>query len=247
MQQGSAIQSRSLLHLYRPGLNPAHRRRIINSMEKITILLAEDHVLVRESLRQYLEKEPDLEVIGEAGDGEQLVSLAKTLKPDIIIADVAMPNLNGIEATKIIKAMKLPIPILILTAYDLDQYIFSLLEAGADGYLLKDISGKELVDGVRRVAKGDSVLHPLVLRKVMERFRSGKNQDLASLEPFTDRELETLELVARGKSNKEIAEKLGISVRTVEAYLGNIFSKLEVNSRTEAVVLALKKGWISLD
>ena len=217
-------------------------------MSKIRILLADDHVLVRESLRQYLEKEDNFEVIGEAGDGEEMVALAERLKPDIVVADVAMPKLNGIEATRQIKAMNPAMPILILTAYDLDQYIFSLLEAGADGYLLKDISGKELIDAIKRISNGDSVLHPVVMRKVMERFRANGNvQETGSDEKFTEREIETLELVARGIGNKEIADELNVSVRTVEAHLGHVFAKLGVSSRTEAVVSALKKGWINLD
>ncbi len=211
-------------------------------------MLAEDHVLVRESLRQYLEKDPNLEVVGEAGDGEQMVALADELRPDLIIADIAMPKLNGIEAMKQIKAMNLAIPVLILTAYDLDQYIFPLLEAGAAGYLLKDISGQELVDSVYRVNRGDSVLHPTIMRKVMQRFRNtGDGQENPSLELLTDREVEVLTLAARGKSNKEIAEELNVSVRTVEAHLGHIFNKLDVGSRTEAVILALRKGWVGLE
>ncbi len=218
------------------------------AMDKIRILLAEDHVLVRESLRQYLEKESDLEVVGEAGDGEQMVALAKELMPDIVVADVAMPKLNGIEATKQIKAMDIHVPILILTAYDMDQYVFSLLEAGASGYLLKDISGQELIEGIHRVSRGDSVLHPAILRKVMERFRTGgKSQETRVNESLTDREIETLELAARGKSNKEIADSLDVSVHTVEAHLGRIFNKLGVSSRTEAVIIALKKGWVGLE
>ncbi|MHB8841165.1 MAG: response regulator [Candidatus Aquicultor sp.] len=217
-------------------------------MNKIKILLAEDHVLVRQSLREYLEKEDDLEVIGEAGDGEQLITLAQELKPDIIITDVAMPKLNGIKATKKIKAMNIKVPILVLSAYDVDQYIFSLIEAGAAGYLLKDIDGEELKDSIRRVSSGDSVLAPAIARKVMERLRTnGNNQDPRSFELLTDREIETLELASQGKSNKEIADQLHVTVHTVEAHLGHVFNKLGVSSRTEAVVLALKKGWIGLD
>lgn len=217
-------------------------------MNKVRILLAEDHAFVRESLRQYLEKEEDLEVVGEAGDGEQLVALAKILNPDIIVADVAMPKMDGIEATKQIKALNISVPILILTAYDIDQYIFPLLEAGAAGYLLKDISGQELIDSIHRVSRGDSVLHPIVMRKVLERFQAkSKHQPGRNDELLTDREIETLELASHGKSNKEIADELNVSVRTVEAHLGRIFSKLGVGSRTEAVIYALKKGWIGLE
>lgn len=221
---------------------------ILEKTKTIRVLLAEDHALVRESLREYLEKDPGLKVIGEACDGEQMVALTGELKPDIVVADVSMPKLNGIEATRKIKELDSSIPILILTAYDADQYIFSLLEAGAAGYLLKDISGKELIDSIRRVSKGESVLHPQIVGKVMERFRNtGKNQDAQNYGLFTDREIETLELAARGKTNKEIADKLSVSIRTVEAHLGHIFEKLNVSSRTEAVILALKKGWICLD
>lgn len=217
-------------------------------MGTIKILLAEDHVLVRESIRRFLEQEPDLEVIGEAGDGDQLVSLAKKLKPDIIIADVAMPKVNGIEAVKKIKEQNITTPVLVLTAYDYDQYIFALLEAGAAGYLLKDISGQELIDGIHAIYKGDSVLHPTVARKLMQRFRNtSRNPEIRPFESLTDREIEVLRLAAQGKNNKEIAEELFLSVRTVEAHLGHIFDKLSVSSRTEAVIIALKKGWVGLE
>jgi len=217
-------------------------------MRKIKVLLAEDHVLVRESIRRFLEKEPDLEIVGEAGDGEQMVSLAKKLKPNIVVADVAMPKLNGIEATKQIKELNLPVSILILTAYDYDQYIFALLEAGAAGYLLKDISGQELIDSIHAIDRGDSVLHPTVARKLMQRFRNTtKNHELRPFESLTDREIEVLRLAAQGKTNREIANELILSVRTIEAHLGHIFDKLNVSSRTEAVILALKKGWVGLE
>jgi len=217
-------------------------------MKKIRILLVEDHAFVRESLKQYLEKEEDLEVIGEAADGEQMVALAKELRPDIIVADVAMPKLSGIEATKQIRALNISVPILILTAYDIDQYIVSLLDSGAAGYLLKDISGKELIDSIRRVTRGESVLHPVIMRKVIDRFVSkSKAQTYEPCQVLTEREIEILGLAAQGKSNKEIADKLYVSVRTVEAHLGHIFDKLGVNSRTEAVIVAFKKGWVGLD
>lgn len=217
-------------------------------MDKVRVLLAEDHVVVRESIRQFLEREPDFEVVAEAGDGEQTVYLADKLKPDVIVLDVAMPKLNGIEATKQIKALHPSIAILILSAYDYDQYIFALLEAGAAGYLLKDVSGQELINAIRAVYKGDAVLHPTVARKVMQKFRSGnKEAESVDLAKLTDRENRVLKLAAMGKSNKEIAGELAVSVRTVEAHLGNIFNKLGVGSRTEAIIFALKKGWIDLD
>lgn len=217
-------------------------------MERIKILLVEDHVLLRESLRQYLEKDPTLEVVGEAGDGEQMVAITAELQPDMIIADISMPKLNGIEAIKQVKSVNPSIPVLILTAYSLDQYVFPLLEAGAAGYLLKDISGEELIESIHRVNKGDAVLHPTVMRKVLKRFRgSDKKQQSSSFDALTDREVEVLAQAVRGKTNKEIANGLAVSVRTVEAHLGHIFNKLGVSSRTEAVFLAFKEGWVGLE
>ena len=218
-------------------------------MSKIRILLAEDHVVVRESIRQLLDRERDLEVIGEASDGEQAVQLTDQLKPDVIVMDIAMPNVSGIEATKRIKASSPTTAVLALTAYDYDQYVFALLEAGAAGYLLKDVSGQELIGAIRAVHHGDSVLHPAVARKVLARFRRaaikpGEEQTLGLL---TEREVEVLKRAARGMSNKDIAEELLLSVRTIEAHLGSIFNKLGVGSRTEAVVYGLKKGWFTLE
>ncbi|NCO65406.1 MAG: DNA-binding response regulator [Candidatus Aquicultor secundus] len=217
-------------------------------MTKIRVLLADDHALVRESIRQFLDKETDIEVVGEAGDGEQMVALAGELRPDVIVADVAMPKINGIEATKQVKALDPSIAILILTAYDFDQYVFALLEAGAAGYLLKDICSQELINGIYAIYRGDSVLHPAIARKVTQRFRNThKSHELRSFELLTDRELGVLKLAAQGKTNKEIADELSLSVRTIESHVGHIFNKLGVGSRTEAVILALKKGWVGLE
>ncbi|HEX78138.1 MAG TPA: response regulator transcription factor [Dehalococcoidia bacterium] len=218
-------------------------------MDKIRILLAEDHVVVRESIRQLLGREHDLEVVGEASEGEEAVRLTTQLKPDVVVMDIAMPKLNGIEATKRIKTLCPATAVLALTAYDYDQYVFALLEAGAAGYLLKDVSGQELVEAVRPVHRGDSVLHPTVARKVVEQFRKPaiKPGDDATLSLLTEREVEVLKRAARGMSNKDIAGELFLSVRTIEACLGSIFNKLGVGSRTEAVVHGLKKGWFTLE
>ena len=218
-------------------------------MNKIKILLAEDHVVVREGTRQLLENEEDLEVVGEAGNGEEAVRMAAQLQPDLVIMDIAMPRLNGIEATKQIKTLHPSIVVLILTAYDNDQYIFALLEAGAAGYLLKDVSGRELVNAVRAVCAGESILHPAVARKVINYFRSrdARLEAKQSLEPLTQREMDVLKLASMGMNNKDIAQELHISVRTAQSHLGNIFNKLGVGSRTEAMVCALKKGWFTLE
>ena len=218
-------------------------------MGKIRILIADDHAVVREGTRQILEQEQDLEVVGEAGDGEETVALATNLRPDVAIVDIAMPKLDGIEATRQIKSLCPAISVLILTAYDDEQFIFSLLEAGAAGYLLKSVRGRELVDAVRAVNAGESVLHPLIARKVLNRFvpASGKAAREEHLEELSAREMEVLSLAARGLSNQDIATELCLSIRTVQGHLGHIFNKLQVGSRTEAVVHALKKGWVTLD
>jgi DNA-binding NarL/FixJ family response regulator len=218
------------------------------TMTTISILLAEDHTVVRESIRQTIEREADFKVVGEASDGEQAVLLAEELKPDIILMDISMPKLNGIEATKEIKKATPQARILILTAYDYDQYLFPLLEAGAAGYLLKDVNSHDLITAIRSVYKGDVVLHPTVARKVMLRLQRVKaeNPETAGSNMLTEREATILNRAARGMTNNAIAEELNISVRTVEGSLGSIFNKLGVGSRTEAVIQAIKKGWLSL-
>jgi DNA-binding NarL/FixJ family response regulator len=218
-------------------------------LKKIKILIADDHAFVREGTRRILEQEPDLEVVAEAGDGEEAVRLASDLKPDVAIIDVAMPKLDGIEATRRIKALCPAVAVLVLSAYDDDQFVFGLLEAGAAGYLLKSVRGHEIVDAIRAVDAGESVLHPSVARKVLNRFASvsSRAQRKKPLELLTDREMEVLKLVTKGLSNKDIADGLSLSVRTVQGHLANIFNKLGVSSRTEAVVHALKEGWVTLD
>jgi len=215
----------------------------------IKILIADDHAVVREGTRQILEQEPDLEVVAEAGDGEEAVRLAGNSKPDVAIIDIAMPKLDGIEATKQIKALYPNIAVLILSAYDDDQFVFSLLEAGAAGYLLKSVRGRELIDAVRAVYAGESVLHPTIARKVLNRFAavSGEPRKQKPSEVLSEREMEVLRLATRGLSNQDIADELCLSLRTVQAHLGHIFNKLQVSSRTEAVVRALKEGWVTLD
>ena len=218
-------------------------------MAKIKILIADDHAVVREGTRRILEQDQRLEVVAEAGDGEEAIRLATNLKPDVAIIDIAMPNIDGIEATRQIKALCPDTTVLILTAYDDDQFIFSLLEAGAAGYLLKSVRGRELIDAVRSVHAGESVLHPAIARKVLNRFvpSSGKPTKEESLDVLSQREMEVLKLAARGLSNQDIAEELCLSMRTVQGHLGHIFNKLQVGSRTEAVIRALKEGWVTLD
>lgn len=219
-------------------------------MDKIRIIFAEDHVLVREGTRQILDREQDLEVVGEAADGVEAVELVKRLKPDLAILDISMPRMGGIEATRQIKKIAPRTSVLILSAYDDDQYVFALLEAGAAGYLLKDVSGDELVRAIRAVHSGEPVLHPAIARKVLDRVVQRQQAPAGSPvdgESLSDRELEVLRLAARGLTNAGIAQQLGLSTRTVQVHLTHIFAKLGVGSRTEAVITALRHRWFGLE
>ncbi len=218
-------------------------------MVAIQILLADDHVLVREGTRELLDREPDMQVVAEAGDGEEAVRLAAAHQPDIALLDIAMPRLSGIEATRQIKRLSPGTGILILSAYDDDEYVFALLEAGAAGYLLKNVRGRDLVEAIRSVHAGESVLHPVIARKVIERVvqPSPTGQAQESLDLLTERELEVLRQAARGKSNRDIADELCLSKRTVQTHLSTVFAKMQVGSRTEAVVQALQRGWLTLE
>lgn len=218
-------------------------------MDKIKVLLAEDHVIVREGTRDLIQRQPDMEVVGEAGDGEEAVELTAKLRPNVVIMDIAMPKLNGIEATKQIKQLNPAVAVLVLTAYPNEEYIFVLLEAGAAGYLLKNVRGSQLIDAIRAVNSGESVLHPTIARRVIERltFPATSRTKAQAIEPLSEREVDVLKLAAKGISNKDIAEQLFLSPRTVQVHLGHIFNKLGVASRTEAVLYGLRRGWLMLE
>jgi two-component system, NarL family, response regulator LiaR len=219
------------------------------STDKIKIIVADDHTVLREGTRKILDEESDMEVIAEAYDGEEAVRLAKELKPDIVLMDIAMPKLDGIEATKQIKHACPDVNVLILSAHDDDQFVFKLLQAGAAGYLLKTVHTQELVAGVRSVYQGESVLHPTIARKVLSRIAmtSGKPSNMIISGELTEREIGLLKLMTRGLTNKEIAGELGLSIRTVQGHVAQIFNKMGVSSRTEAVVRGLQKGYITMD
>jgi len=221
----------------------------MESRKPITVVIADDHTLVREGTKQLLDEHPGLSVIGEAADGREAIEVATRLKPDVVLMDIAMPGTNGIEATKRIKETSPTTSILVLTAYDDEQYIYALLDAGAAGYLLKNVGGEELVRSIYAVAEGESVLHPSVAAKVFKRVTSGATglAKAGSTDQLSERELAVLRLAASGLSNKMIARDLDLSDRTVQVHLSNVFGKLGVASRTEAVITALRRGIVRLE
>ena len=219
----------------------------LRTRDKLTVLIADDHALLREALRQALDSEEDMEVVAEASDGEEAVKLASELKPDVVVMDIVMPKLNGIEATKKIKEIAPNTAILILTAYDDEEYVLGLLDAGAAGYLLKSARGHDLVEAIRTIQTGESVLHPNIIAKLLKRAMTAPAEEHKPSILLSERESETLKLVTLGMNNKEIAERLFVSQRTVKAYLTNIFNKLNVASRSEAIVKGLKCGLVTLE
>jgi DNA-binding NarL/FixJ family response regulator len=212
-------------------------------MESITVLLAEDHAVVRQATAEVIDHQSDMHVVGQVGSGEEAVRLARHLRPDVVVMDIAMPRLDGLEATRRIVDECQASRVLVLTAREEDQYVIELLRAGATGYLPKTVDLEELLRAVRAVARGESVLPPSVA-SVVVRYLAGEESVEKALSPLTDRELQVLSLVANGLTNRDIAQQLSISVRTVEAHLTHVYNRLGVCSRTEAVVRAMQRGWI---
>jgi DNA-binding NarL/FixJ family response regulator len=212
------------------------------------VVIADDHPLFRAGVRELLDQvDAGIEVVGEASDGQGAYELVGRLRPDVILLDISMPGVNGIEATRMIKAEWPEVGVLILTVYDDEQYIYALIDAGAAGYLLKTADGRELADAVHRVQQGEAVLSPAITQKLLERLAKGGRTTQPASCPLSEREYEVLRLAAQGASNKLIAHDLQVSVRTVHAHMRNIFSKLGVASRTEAVMLGVRQGWLQVD
>jgi DNA-binding NarL/FixJ family response regulator len=214
----------------------------------IRVLLADDQALVRSGFRMILEARPELEVAGEAEDGFEAIEETRRLLPDVILMDIRMPNLDGVEATRRLVARGTDSRILILTTFDLDEYVYEAIRAGASGFLLKDVRPQELVDAIHVVAKGDALLAPSITRRLLDRFAEQAPQDdpepppqLASL---TERELEVLKLVAKGWSNAELAEKLFVSETTVKTHVSSVLRKLGLRDRVQAVVMAYEAGLV---
>jgi DNA-binding NarL/FixJ family response regulator len=212
---------------------------------KIRIVIADDQALVRSGFRLIVDARPDLEVVGEAEDGEQAVALVEELEPDVILLDIRMPNLDGIEATKQIVASGSGTRILVLTTFDLDEYVYGAIRAGASGFLLKDVRPGELVDAIRVVASGNALLGPTAVERLLRRFSvpvDDHPMDTAAVGSLTDREAETLRLLANGLSNAEIAATLVVSETTVKTHVSNLLRKLGVRDRVQAVIAAYDAG-----
>ena len=210
-------------------------------MKKLSILIADDHPVVRDGLRGMLESQLDFEVVGEAADGAQAIKLVEELRPEIVLMDLRMPQVDGVTAIREIKSSQAETQILVLTTYDSDADILRAIEAGATGYLLKDSSREELYGAIRATARGDTVLAPSVAARLVGQMRAPAEERLSS------RELEVLQLVAEGASNKDIASRLHISQATVKSHLIHVFGKLGVSDRTAAVTVALQRGIMRLE
>ncbi len=215
--------------------------------ETICVLIADDHAIVREGLRTILGFQEGVEVVGEASDGLEAVDLAQRLLPDVVLMDIRMSKLDGVEATRRIKAQNPQIGVIVLTNYDDDRYVFEGIEAGASGYLLKDISSDDLSEAIHRVARGESLMAPSVLRKVLDEFAHRAEERELPREGLTPRELEVLQALAQGLKNEEIAKELFITEKTVKSHLGSIFSKLGVHDRSQAILYAIKHKLVDID
>jgi len=210
--------------------------------EKITVLLVDDHSMVRQGIKAFLVTQPDISVVGEAGSGEEAIQMAAQYIPDVILMDLIMPNMDGVEATRKVKQVSPRSQIVVLTSYHEDEHIFPALKAGALSYILKDISAEELASALRKAATGEAVLHSRVASRVIKELQ-GKRED--NLNPFTElseRELEVLKLIADGLSNAEMAAKLVLSEKTIKGHVSNILNKLHLADRTQAAVYAWREG-----
>ena len=208
----------------------------------ITVLLVDDHKLVRQGVRAFLEAHAEFLVVGEAESGAEAVKLAEQHIPDVVLMDLIMPEMDGVEATRQVKNISPRSQIVVLTSYHEDEHIFPALEAGATSYLLKDIDMEELAEAIRRAARGEVTLHPRVAARILQELHGTKRDEINPFTELTKREMEVLKLIANGLSNAEIADQLVISDHTVKGHVSNIFSKLHLADRTQAAVYAWQKG-----
>ena len=210
---------------------------------RMTVILADDHAVVRKGIREFLEEPGDIAVVAEASNGDEALDAIRQHRPDVAVLDIQMPERTGLEVTRALRTEQLPVGVLILTAYDDDPFVLTALRAGANGYVLKTAEPEEIVAAVRAVHQGQSALDPAILGKVMSQFTGAPPP--GTVEPLTAREIEALRLAAQGFTNKAIGVQMGISDRTVQGHLANVYGKLSVGNRTEAVTRAMQLGLIS--
>ena len=213
-----------------------------NSADAITVMIVDDHEMVRRGACSYLEAQPDICVVAQAGSGEEAVRLAREFIPDVVLMDLVMPGMDGVDATRKVKDVSPRTQIIILTSFHQDEYIFPALQAGAISFLLKDVKATELVEAIRRAARGEATLHPKIAARVIKTFRSLEAEEATPFMILTDREMEVLKLIAKGYSNDKIADQLVISVGTVKGHVSNILSKLHLVDRTQAAAYAWQAG-----
>jgi NarL family two-component system response regulator LiaR len=215
-------------------------------METISVLLVDDHRVVRQGLRDFLELQDDIEVVGEAGSGEEGVDMARDLLPDVVLMDLVMSGIDGVEATRRLKAVSPTSQIIVLTSFTDDDKVFPAIKAGAISYLLKDVSPEDLAHAIRAARRNEAVLHPEVASKLMQEFSTPRVAE-APVEQLTEREMDVLRLIARGMSNKEIADTLIISEKTTKTHVSNILSKLHLADRTQVAIYALRKRLVPME
>ncbi len=215
--------------------------------QAITVILVDDHQMVRQGVRAFLEKQPDISVVGEAASGAEALRLAAELVPDVVLMDLVMPDMDGVETTRRLKQISPGSQVIILTSYHDDEHIFPAIRAGALSYILKDVSSGELAEIVRKAARGEAVMHPHVAARVMQELRGGPRANAQLSSELSERELEVLRLIADGLNNTEIAERLVISEHTVKRHVSNILSKLHLADRTQAAVYAWREGVVEKD
>ncbi len=215
---------------------------------RIRLVIADDHRLFRQGLRQICETIGGFEVVGEAQNGHEAVALACELKPDVILMDINMPELDGVQATSMIVEKQPQTQVIVLTMYQQDQYVFKAVKAGARGYLLKDSDGQDVIDAVRAVCRGEALIDPVIATRLLEEFRRLSDKEVSSdgVEDLTEPEMQVLRLVARGEDNKAIASQLCLSEKTIANRLLDIYQKLHVRNRTQAALIALRRGWAPL-
>lgn len=214
-------------------------------VERISVLIADDHPVVRQGLRAFLELQADMEIVGEASGGEEAVALVQELLPDVVLMDLVMPGVDGVEATRRIRSVSPATKVIALTSFTDDETVFASVKAGAAGYLLKDVHPQALGDAIRTVHRGEALLHPAIAAKLMQEF--AQDDKRSAKDPLTEREHDVLRHIARGMSNKEIAAALVLSEKTIKTHVSNILQKLHLADRTQAALYAVKEGLVELE